>query len=47
MGSFQKLYVKEIKDNKVYVEKSGFGKPSFFYNVYGERKDIEKMKVEH
>jgi len=47
MGSFQKLYVKEIKDNKVYVEKSGFGKPSFFYNVYGERKDIEKMKVEY
>ena len=47
MGFFQKLYVKEIKDNKVYVEKSGFGKPSFFYNVYGERKDIEKIKVEY
>ncbi len=47
IGKFMKLYVKEIKDNKVYVEKSGFGKPSFFYNVYGERKDIDKMIVEY
>ena len=47
IGKFMKLYVKKIKDNKVYVEKSGFGKPSFFYNVYGERKDIDKMIVEY
>ena len=47
IGGWQKLYVKKIEDNKVYVGKFGFGSPKFFYNVYGERKDIEKMEVEY
>ena len=47
VGGWQKLYVKKIEDNKVYVGKFGFGSPKFFYNVYGERKDIEKMEVEY
>ena len=47
LGSWQKLYVKKIEDNKVYVSKFGFGSPKFFYNVYGERKDIDKMEVEY
>ena len=47
VGGWQKLYVKKIEDNKVYVGKFGFGSPKFFYNVYGERKDIDKLEVEY
>ena len=46
LGSWQKLYVKKIEDNKVYVGKFGFGSPKFFYTIYGERKDIDKLEVE-
>jgi len=42
IGGMQELYVKEIKDNKVYVAGS-----NYFYYVQAERKDIEKLEVEY
>jgi len=43
--NYQKLYVKKIKSNKVYIGKSGFKNINCYYNVYAERKD-EKIEVE-
>lgn len=45
---YQKLYIKEIKDNKVYIGNSSlFGEIYCNYVVYGERKDVEKLRVEY
>ena len=40
------LYVKEITKDTVKVKKIGFGKIDCFYTVYGERKDVNKLKTE-
>ena len=47
-GRFQKLYVKEIKDNKVTVSNGSWlsNNTDCFYNIYAERKDIDKLVVE-
>ncbi len=46
-GYFMSPFVKEIKDNKVFVgNRFPFIKASGFYTVYGERKDINKIKLE-
>jgi hypothetical protein len=50
IGKHQKLYVEKIEDNKVYVNIDGLllaGKIDCFYTVYGERKDIDKLKTEY
>ena len=46
-GFFMSPYVKEIRDNKVFVgNRFPFIKSTGFYTVYGERKDIDKIKLE-
>ena len=47
-GKNQRLYVKEIKDNKVIIENGffDFKTPNYYYNISAERIDIEKLKVE-
>jgi hypothetical protein len=46
-GFVMSPYVKEIKDNKVFVgNRFPFLKPNGFYTVYGERKDIDKINLE-
>jgi hypothetical protein len=43
IGSHQNIFIEKIENNKVYVG----GNPSdFYYNIYGERKDIKKLEVE-
>ena len=46
-GQFQSLYVSKIEGNRVYVD-SDHGEPlDFYFNVYGERKDVDKLVVEY
>ncbi len=48
IGTQQNLYVEDIKNNTVYV--AGSIDPyhtKFFYVVYGERKDVDKLSVEY
>lgn len=44
IGKHQRLYVKEIIDNKIYV---GGSKKEFFYLIQAERNDVEKLMVEY
>ena len=48
LGTYQKLYVKEIKDNCIYIVNDGiFGKGiNCYYTVYAERADTGKLVVE-
>lgn len=48
-GRFQKLFVDRIENNKVYLKNASWfsNKVDCYYNVYGERKDVEKLKVEY
>ena len=48
-GAFQKLYVKEIKDNTVVIGNSSWfsNKTDCFYYVQATRKDIEQFEVEY
>ena len=43
--SYQNLYVRKIEDNKVYIASDSI-ECSYYYTVYAERKDVEKLKVE-
>jgi hypothetical protein len=45
IGKPQTLWVKEIKDNKVYVE-SESNHIHYFYTVFAERVDVTSLKVE-
>ena len=46
-GIMKSPYVKEIKDNKVFVgNRFPFISPTGFYTIYGERKDIDKIETE-
>jgi hypothetical protein len=47
VGGWQQIYVEKIEDNKVYVGNPESDSFKFFYNVYGERKDIDKLEVEY
>jgi hypothetical protein len=47
IGGSQNLYIEKIENNKVHINSSGwFSTPHCYYNVYGERKDIDKIKTE-
>jgi hypothetical protein len=43
IGKFQKVFVKEIRDNKVFL---GGKNINCFFTVFAERKDIDKLVVE-
>ena len=45
IGKKQRLYVKEIKDNAVVV--GGAWRPNYYYTVFAERKDVDKLIVEY
>ena len=48
-GKHKKLYVAKIDNNKVYIKNASWfsNNTDCFYNVYGERKDVEKLVVEY
>ena len=48
IGKGQKLYVEDIRNNKVYIANDGVftSEPNCFYLIQAERVDIEKMGVE-
>lgn len=46
-GSFQQLFVRKVEGNKVHVDAVDGGELSFYYNIYGTRKDVGKMEVEY
>ena len=48
VGKHQKLYVEDIKDNKVYIANDGLfgGQIDCFYYILAERVDVEKLEVE-
>jgi hypothetical protein len=45
IGSFKELYVEAVDSGSVYVNGNG-GNMDYFYIVYAERKDVEKLTVE-
>jgi hypothetical protein len=49
VGSYQNLFVEKIENNKVYIKNSNMLNKSIdcFFVVYGERCDVEKLKVEY
>jgi len=47
VGWHQKLYVNNIENNKVFVSsENGFLNKDYFYVVYAERVDVDKLQVE-
>jgi hypothetical protein len=46
IGKSQSLWVKDIKDNKIYIG-SKCTTVKYFYTVFGERCDVEKLEVEY
>jgi hypothetical protein len=46
IGSYQRLFVEKIENNKVYIGSDNSGSPRCYYVVYAERKDIPKIIVE-
>jgi hypothetical protein len=44
VGKFQKVYVEKIEGNKIYI---GGRVKEISYAIFGERKDIDKLIVEH
>ena len=47
-GNFQKLYVQEIKDNKIRIGNSSLlSKINCFYLVQATRKDVDELEVEY
>jgi hypothetical protein len=48
IGKGQKLYVEDIRDNKIYINNDGLfaGEPYCFYYILAERIDVEKLQVE-
>jgi hypothetical protein len=45
IGKTQTLWVKDIRDNKIYIG-SKCSEINYFYTVFGERADVEKLEVE-
>ena len=47
-NKYQKVYVKEIKDNKVYIGNSSLlSKINCFYFIQATRKDVDRLEVEY
>lgn len=46
IGSHQKLYVKSIENNTVIVGGGFFDEMEYFYTVFAERKDVDKLVAE-
>jgi hypothetical protein len=47
IGKHQKLFVEDIRDNKVYINNGLLdGDPHCFYYVMAERCDVDKLEVE-
>ena len=51
IGSHQDLYVSRVENNKVYIsseneETTSLIEKDYFYVIYAERKDVEKLQVE-
>jgi len=48
-GKFQKLYVKEINDNKITIGNGSFfsNNTECFYFVQGTRKDVDELEIEY
>ena len=47
IGKHQKLFVEKIRDNSIYINSEKRGERlDYFYNIYGERKDVAKLEVE-
>ena len=49
IGKFQKLYVKEISDNKIIIGNGSFfsNNTECFYTVQGTRKDVDELEIEY
>jgi hypothetical protein len=46
IGAHQDIIVKRIGQNQIHLQSKGGMPIDCFYHIYGERKDIEKLKVE-
>ena len=51
IGSHQDLYVSRVENNKVYIsseneETTSLIEKDYFYVIYAERKDVDKLQVE-
>ena len=47
IGTHQKLFVEKIRDNSVYISSEKRGERlDYFYNIYAERKDVQRLEVE-
>ena len=44
IGKHQNLYVKEVKDNKVYISAGMFKTPNCYFLIHASRKDTEQIK---
>lgn len=47
IGSYQQLYIKDVNSQYVEIKENGDNFIDCYYMVYGERKDIDKLLVEH
>jgi hypothetical protein len=46
IGKPQKLYIEDIRDNKIYISSDAVERIDCFYYVLAERVDVEKLQVE-
>jgi hypothetical protein len=44
LGKHQNLYVKEIKDNKVYINDGRLKNPNFYFLIHASRKDTKQIE---
>lgn len=47
IGSYQQLYITDVNSEYVEIKENGDNYIDCYYMVYGERKDIDKLLVEH
>ena len=47
IGSYQQLYITDVNSQYVEIKEDGNKSINCYYMVYGERKDIDKLLVEH
>ena len=47
IGSYQQLYITDVNSQYVEIKENGDNLINCYYMVYGERKDIDKLLVEH
>lgn len=46
VGKYEKLFVTDIKDNKIFVDISSDVNFEYFYYIVAERIDVEKLEIE-